>query len=236
MTPRVDCPVSPIGRALFVPAAETLVVADVHLGRAAASSIDAPIDDGEVVRERLESLLGRTDPETVVVAGDLLHAFDTIPRGLERDLAAFEDCVDAADASLVVTPGNHDPMLETVFDGTVTSEYRLADGETVVCHGHEPPQTSAPRYVIGHDHPALSVDGRKHPCVLYGPGVYEGADVFVCPALSPLAAGVTVNGMRTRAFQSPLVTDADAFQPGVWDDSSEDVLWFPPLGGCRRLL
>ncbi|SIS06815.1 metallophosphoesterase [Natronorubrum thiooxidans] len=236
MTPAVDLPVLPVERALFVPAADALVVADVHLGRGADSSVDAPIDDGGDVRDRLESLLARTDPATVVVAGDLLHAFDGIPRGLERDLTALEECVADADASLVVTPGNHDTMLETVFDGPTPIEYRLADGETVVCHGHEPPQTDATRYVIGHDHPALSVDGRKRPCFLYGPTVYEGADVTVCPAFSPLAAGVTVNGMRTRAFQSPLITDVDAFQPGVWDDSSEELLWFPPLGECRRLL
>lgn len=233
---RVDLPVSPIERALFVPAADALVVADVHLGRGADSSVAAPIDDGGAVRDRLESLLVRTDPETVVVAGDLLHAFDGVPRGLKRDLTAFEACIEAAGAALVVTPGNHDPMLETVFDGATTSEYRLADGETVVCHGHEPPETAATRYVIGHDHPALDVEGRKHPCFLYGPAVYEGADVIVCPAFSPLAAGATVNGMGGPDFQSPLITDVDAFHPGVWDDSSEKVLWFPPLGECRRLL
>lgn len=236
MPPRVDLPFSPIERALFVPAADTLVIADVHLGRGAASSVDAPIDDAKAIRDRLESLLTRTDPETVVVAGDVLHAFDGVPCGVERDLAALEDTVDAADASLVVTPGNHDTMLETVFDGAIASEYRLADGETVVCHGHERPKTDATRYVIGHDHPALSVDGRKRPCFLYGPTVYGRADVIVCPAFTTLAGGATVNEMRARAFQSPLVTDADAFHPGVWDDSSEELLWFPPLGECRRLL
>ena len=232
----VDLPVTPIERALYVPAADALVVADVHFGRAADSNIDAPIDDGSDVRERLESLLERTDPETVVVAGDLLHSFQRLPRGVERDLAAFEDCVADAGAELVVTPGNHDTMLESAFDGETTAGYRLADGETVVCHGHERPETDATRYVIGHDHPALSVEGRKVPCFLYGPDAHEGADVVMLPAFTTLAAGATVNGMRSRDFQSPLVTDADAFHPAVWDDSSDEALWFPPLGECRRLL
>lgn len=232
----VDLPVSPIGRALFVPAADALVIADVHLGRAADSSVDAPIDDGGDVCDRLASLLTRTDPATVVIAGDLLHSFGRLPRGVERDLAALADCVADAGADLAVTPGNHDAMLESAFDGETTGEYRLSDGETVVCHGHERPESDAQRYIVGHDHPALSVDGRKLPCFLYGPAVYDGADVIVCPAFTTLAAGATVNGMRARDFQSPLVADADRFHPGVWDDSSEDVLWFPPLGECRRLL
>ncbi|MDQ2049305.1 metallophosphoesterase [Natronolimnohabitans sp. A-GB9] len=232
----VDPPVSPIGRALFVPGADALVVADVHLGRGADSRIEAPIDDGADVRERLTSLLERTEPTTVVVAGDLLHSFGRLPRGLEADLAALENCVADTGADLVVTPGNHDTMLESVFDGETTPEYRLADGETVVCHGHERPALEADRYVVGHDHPALAVEGRKHPCFLYGPAAYEGTDVVMVPAFTTLAAGATVNGMAAPDFQSPLVTDADAFHPAVWDDSSAEPLWFPPLGECRRLL
>ncbi|WP_049922876.1 metallophosphoesterase [Halopiger djelfimassiliensis] len=235
-TTPVDLPVTPRNRAVFVPGADALVVADVHLGRAAASNVDAPLDDGDAVRRRLEPLLGETDPQTVVVAGDLLHSFQRVPRGLEDDLSALESVVAEAGASLVVTPGNHDTMLSSVFDGETAAEYRLADGETVVCHGHEPPTTDATRYLVGHDHPALSVEGRKLPCFLYGPNAYDGADVVMLPAFTQLAGGATVNGMRARDFQSPLVEDADAFHPAVWDDSSGETLWFPPLGECRRLL
>lgn len=236
MTPDVSLPVALVGRAAVVPRADALVLADPHLGRAAASSVDAPLPDGTDVRERLEGLLERTDPETVVVAGDLLHSFDRLPRGVERDLAALESAIVDARASLVVTPGNHDAMLESVFDGETTAEYRLADGETVVCHGHDPPTADATLYVIGHDHPAISVEGRKRPCFLYGPGAYDGADVFVLPAFTRLASGATVNGMSGADFQSPLIGDAGRFHPGVWDDDREEALWFPPLEECRRLL
>ncbi|QLG50346.1 metallophosphoesterase [Natrinema halophilum] len=232
----VDVPFSVHDRAVSVPAAETLVLSDVHLGKAAASSVDAPIDDGADSVERLSGLLEATDPATVVVAGDLLHSFSRLPSGVERDLGRLVDAVDAAGADLVVTPGNHDAMLERAFDGETATEYRLTDGETVVCHGHDRPDASAERYVIGHDHPALSVDGRKHPCVLYGPDAYEGAAVLVLPAFTRLAAGATVNGMFGRDFQSPLVRTADAFYPAISDGSSGETLWFPPLGELRRLL
>lgn len=232
----IDVPFSVRDRAVFLPAAETLVLADVHLGKAAASSVDAPIDDGSDSLERLRSHLAETTPETVVVAGDLLHSFSRIPHGVERDLDRLADIVEGAGAELIVTPGNHDALLEDVFDGETTAEYAVADGGTVVCHGHERPEAAADRYIVGHDHPALSIEGRKRPCFLYGPEQYEGADVLVLPAFTRLAAGSTVNGMSGRDFQTPLVCTPDAFYPAVRDASSGETLWFPPLGRCRRLL
>ncbi|MFP8953934.1 metallophosphoesterase [Natrialbaceae archaeon A-arb3/5] len=232
----VDVPVSIVGRSVYVRDASALVVADVHLGRTAASRVDAPIDDGSELHDRLAGLLDRVDPDTLVVAGDLLHSFDRVPRGVERELAALQTLVTDAGASLVVTPGNHDTMLSSVFDGETRAAYRLADGETVVCHGHEQPSVEARRYIVGHDHPAITIEGRKRPCFLYGPAVYEGADVLVLPAFTQAAVGATINGMRTRDFQSPLIADVDAFHPAVWDDSNKEALWFPPLGDCRKLL
>ncbi|WP_222919806.1 metallophosphoesterase [Natrinema sp. SYSU A 869] len=232
----VDVPFSIRDRAVVFPAAETLVLADIHLGKAAASNVEAPIDDGSDAIERLQGLLADTEPATVVVAGDLLHSFSRIPRGVERDLEWLIETVDAVGADLIVTPGNHDTMLEDVFPGTTVGEYRLDDGETVVCHGHERPDAAAERYVVGHDHPALAIEGRKLPCFLYGPACYEGADVLVLPAFTRLAAGSTVNGMSGRDFQTPLVRTANAFHPAVRDDSSGETLWFPPLGELRRLL
>lgn len=227
---------TPASRSVYVPDADALVLADLHLGKAAASSVDAPLEAGEDSISRLDQRLAACNPSTVVIAGDLLDSFDGIPRGVESDLDEIRDLVAESGASLVVTPGNHDTMLEEVYDGTAPEEYRLEDGETVVCHGHDAPESTAERYIIGHDHPAISIDGRKLPCYLYGPGAYDGADVLICPAFTRLARGATVNGMRGRHFQSPLVPDSDGFHPAVRDEAGAETLWFPPLGECRHLL
>ncbi len=78
----------PLERAAYVPAADTLLLADLHLGRAETSRVEAPIDDGSDAQNRLASLLAQTEPDTVVVAGDLLHAFDRVPLRVARDLEA----------------------------------------------------------------------------------------------------------------------------------------------------
>lgn len=232
----VDVPFACHGRTAYFPASDALVLADLHLGRGAASNVEAPIDGGGDAVDRLADVLERTSPETVVVAGDLLHSFSYVPRGVERSLSALEAVAAAADADFVVAPGNHDAMLAETFDGETAAEYPLADGDTVVLHGHEAPERDADRYVVGHDHPALSVDGRKVPCFLYGPGAFRGSDVLVLPAFTRLAPGSTVNGMYGRDFQSPLVTDAGAFHPAIRDESADETLWFPPLKRCRSLL
>ncbi len=221
-------------RATYLPGADALVVADLHLGRGVASRVEAPIGRGRELVDRLEGLLDRFEPGSVVVAGDLLHAFSWVPDGVAERVAALERAVEGTGSELVVTPGNHDVCLGRVYGGPAPAECRLDDG-TVVLHGHEPPESDADRYVIGHDHPALSVDGRKLPCLLYGPG-YGDSEVIVLPAFDRLAAGTTVNRLRGGEFLSPLVTDADGLRPAVRDVDAEETLWFPPLGECRELL
>ena len=241
MTSPDDLPFEFVDRAVYVPGAETLVVADIHLGRAAASTVDAPVDDGADVRHRLESTFESIrnqfgcEPETVVIAGDFLHSFSSIPHGVERDLEALEKLVDRHGATLIVTTGNHDTLLETVFDGETNDAYRV-DDEIVVAHGHERPPIDANRYVIGHDHPALGIEGRKLPCFLYGPRAYRGSDVLMLPPFTRAAPGATVNGMSGRDFQSPLVVDVDAFHPAIYDPADERLLWFPKLERSRSFL
>ncbi|MFB6075333.1 MAG: metallophosphoesterase [Haloarculaceae archaeon] len=219
-------------RALLI--GDTLVLADLHLGKGEASSIDLPVGDGADVLERVTALVDTHDPAEVVVAGDLLHAYSTVPRTVEDAVDGLAGTIREAGARAVVTPGNHDAMLDSVWSGPTEAEYRI--GDTVVCHGHEAPAADAERYVVGHDHPTIEIEGRRRPCYLVGVGVYRGADVIVLPAFNRFLRGVAVNDMRAGDFQTPLVTDVDAFRPVVWDEDAGETLSFPPLGEFRRLL
>lgn len=220
-------------RALLV--GETLVCADLHLGRAETSAVQAPVGDGRDVRDRLESLCERLDPETVVLAGDVLHAFETVPKGVDRRLAEIHERVSATGATLVVLEGNHDTMLDRVWDGPVVDHHRL-DAETVVVHGHEEPSVAADRYILGHDHPTIEIEGQRHPCVLQGPGGPSGATVVILPAFNRFTSGVVVNHLHAREFQSPVVVDTDVLEPMVRDEGHDETLRFPPLGTFRDQL
>ncbi|MFB6281532.1 MAG: metallophosphoesterase [Haloferacaceae archaeon] len=222
-------------RACHLPAADAVVVADLHLGRAAASRVAYPLGERDDLRDRLVAALDRFDPATVVFAGDLLHRFGAVPDRAAGGLRALAGACRDAGARPVVVAGNHDGALGSAWDGEVHDEYRLDDG-TVACHGHAEPAADAPRYVVGHDHPTIEIEGQRRPCLLYGGGVYRGRDLLVLPAFTPLAPGVAVNRMDADDFDSPLVRDADALRPVVHDPGADETLAFPPLGRFREML
>jgi len=215
---------------------DILVLSDLHLGRGASSAVEFPVGDGTDVLERFERLCERFQPAGVVVAGDLLHSFETIPRTVERTVDGLRKVARDASARLVVTPGNHDTRLDAVWSGPTPGTYRV--GETIICHGHVEPDTDADaeRYVVGHDHPTITIEGKRRPCYLAGEGVYRGADLVVLPAFNRLLAGVPVDGMTAGDFMSPLVRDADALAPVVLDEAAGETLQFPPLGEFRHHL
>ncbi|GAB6861606.1 metallophosphoesterase [Haloplanus litoreus] len=235
-------------RAAFLSATSTLVVADLHVGRAEASNVGLLLDERADLRSRLTAALAATDPETVIFAGDLLHRFGApTPRAVAtvRDLAGL---VRATGARPVAVAGNHDGGLTDAWPGPVHDAYRLADG-TVVCHGHAVPEVDGERYVCGHVHPALTVGGRKHDCFLRTAAGYRDRPVLVVPAFSALAAGVRLEERAT--VDSPLVPDMESVRPGVvqsgavapegrrtetGDDDPAATLWFPPLADLRPSL
>lgn len=224
-------------RAAYLPGADALVVADVHVGRDEASSVEYPLGERRDLRDRLVDHLDARSPETVVFAGDILHEFGSATPRAREGVAGLTAACREAGARPVFVRGNHDTALGSVFDGTVHDEYVLdGDAPAVVCHGHALPEREASLYVVGHDHPAITIEGTRRPCFLYGEGTFRGADVLMLPAFNRLAAGVAVNRLRTGDVQSPLVTDIDAFRPILYDESADEALTFPPLGEFRRML
>ncbi|MCD2201143.1 metallophosphoesterase [Halobacterium sp. KA-4] len=219
-------------RAAYLPEADALVLADVHVGRDAASDVALPLGERTDLVERLDTLLAEFEPATVVVAGDLLHVHGTIPDGVRSTVDAIETAVRGADAAFRVVRGNHDSMLDAVGIDAEESVV-LADG-TAVWHGHDDPPVDAERYVVGHEHPAVEIEGTRHPCFLYGPRQHEGSDVVVLPAFTRLAPGTLVNGLRRDDSLSSMLSDPDGFRPVVVSEG--ETLAFPALGDLRGLL
>jgi metallophosphoesterase superfamily enzyme len=234
-------------RAVFLDG--TLVLADTHFGKGEASQVEFPVGAGDDVVRRLDGLLEYFAPDEVVLAGDVFHSFDYVPAVAEQALADVTSVVRDAGAELVLLEGNHDTMTDSVWDGDLHAAYEFDVGDgageagegsetIVVCHGHENPERPADRYVIGHDHPMVVIEGQKRPCFLDGRGVYREADVLVVPPFNRLIQGVAVNGRIgvQRPELSPLVSNVAQFRPVVWDDDAEQSLEFPPLGRFERLL
>ena len=228
-------------RAVYLARHDAVVLADAHVGRGEASAVSLPLGEREDLVDRLGALAARFDPATVVVAGDVVHTFDRVSDRSLGTLNALREVCDGVGAAFELVAGNHDVALQSAWEEPVREECVLDAGatRTVVCHGHEAPSTPADRYVIGHVHPTIEIEGDRRPCFLRGEGVYRGADLLALPAFTRLSPGVAVNDMRTGAFDSPLVTDADRLAPVVVDSDAGEAgepLRFPPLGEFRGLL
>lgn len=222
-------------RGLYLPETETLVCADLHIGRDATADTELPLGERPRLCNRMSTLLDQFSPQEVVIAGDVLHAFERIPRGVSETLTTLLGHIDEVGADLIVIEGNHDPFLTEIYDGSVTTQYRLSD-DTLICHGDTTPTASADRYVIGHAHPAIVIEGQRRPCYLAGPGPRAESDLFVLPAFNDLAPGTPVNGAIQKGLPSPMLKRLDQFRPGVWDDAAEEMLWFPALDEFKRML
>lgn len=222
-------------RAVYLSTTETMVVSDLHIGREAVSNAAVPLGESADLLERLAELRTVFEPTNIVFAGDLLDSFSTLPHTVDRTVdELYRQCVDDG-VKPVAIEGNHDRLLETVWPTTVESAIKLDDG-TVICHGHEEPDLCGERYLIGHDHPAITIEGLKRPCLCVDPTGYRGAELVVLPAFTRLAGGVELNHRRADSLLSPLVTSTASLRPVVWDADRETVLEFPPLGEFRRLL
>lgn len=214
-----------VERAVYLPAADALVLTDLHVGRDASSSMTLPVGEREDLRDRLGAHIQRFRPDTVVFAGDVLHEFRGVSGATGRNLRELAELCESAGAEPVLLAGNHDPLLPSVWTGDVHDSVTLAD-DTVVCHGHQEPAAAGSRYMIGHEHPVIEIEGTRYPCFLRGDGAYRDADLLVLPSFTRLAPGVPVTRLVDEGFRSPLVTDGASLRPIVVDD---EPLEFPPI-------
>lgn len=149
--------------------ARGLVLADLHLGIEAAIAWEVGLEIPSRADERLtriEGLIDRTDPDRVILLGDVIHSIGT-PSGPERD--EFEALIAAIDRPITLVKGNHDGDIQELVGEHQSSSGResgiaitgtagIRIGEVGFVHGHAWPSQSvlaAGTLVMGHEHPCV---------------------------------------------------------------------------------
>jgi uncharacterized protein len=149
-------------RALHWPAAATLFVADVHLGKAAAfraGGVALPRGGTQADLARLSALLARTNARRLVVLGDFLHAAAGRVAALDTAFRAWR--ATHADVGMTLVRGNHDdhagdPPATWGVD-VVPEPHPLAP--FLACHIPVTPTTG---YALcGHVHPGVLLSGGR---------------------------------------------------------------------------
>ena len=140
--------------ALWWPDHGMLIVSDMHLEKGsafAARGVLLPPYDSAVTLARLEALIARVRPATVVALGDSFHDLGAGERMAGPDVLRLQAL--AARTHWIWVEGNHDPAPPNFFAGVRTNEVLLGP----LTLRHEPQLAPKPGEIAGHLHPCARV-------------------------------------------------------------------------------
>ena len=152
------------GRAAYLPATGTLLVADLHLGKAATfRSQGIPVPEGSAQKDlaRLALLVAATRARRLLVLGDLFHARSGCTAEVFAEFTATRDRFARTEVMLVA--GNHDRSVGRLPAGIGIDSILRTHDEPPFHFVHEPgtplpePDRDEPFTVAGHLHPVIAL-------------------------------------------------------------------------------
>jgi DNA ligase-associated metallophosphoesterase len=178
--------------ALWLEAASTLVVADVHFEKGSAyarrGQMLPPYDTQDALR-RLDAEVHATGVSTIVFLGDAFHDGWAEERLANDDRLALETL--GRNHQLIWVVGNHDAEGPKALPGHIIPD--LAYGALTL--RHEPAAGPAPGEVAGHLHPCARVVGKgastRRRCFI------TDGERLILPAFGAYAGGLNV---RDQAY------------------------------------
>lgn len=175
--------------AMYLPAHNAVVVADVHWGKASTfRAFGVPVPSGSTRHDltRLSRVLHETRASTLIIVGDLLHAKRGRSERLFAELAAWRE--QHSQVAMILVRGNHDARA-----GDPPGELRITCVDGPIAVGsltlqHHPAERPEQFIVAGHLHPSVVLRGRARqrmrlPCFV----VRE--QLLVLPAFTAFSGG-----------------------------------------------
>jgi DNA ligase-associated metallophosphoesterase len=179
-------------RAAFWPARGWLVVADAHLGKAAAfRARGVPVPRGTTLANlaRLSLLIEQTQPERLVFLGDLLHAREAQRAETMQAFARWR--AQHARLAMTLVEGNHDRHAgapPAALGIEVVSEPWPVQG---VSFCHHPQRIDGASVVAGHLHPCIRLHGAAND-TLRLPCYWQRAGLLTLPAFGEFTGGAAI--------------------------------------------
>jgi DNA ligase-associated metallophosphoesterase len=183
------------GRAAFLPGTATLLVADLHLGKAATfRSHGVPVPEGSAAKDlaRLAMLVAATRARRLLILGDLFHARSGCTAKVFEEFTAMRGQFSKTEVLLIA--GNHDRSVGRLPSGLGIDSVLRTHDEPPFHFVHEPgtplpePDRDEPYTIAGHIHPTIAVgspsgDRIAERCFLAEPGL------LVMPAFGSFTGG-----------------------------------------------
>lgn len=187
---------------VFDPETASLIVADLHLEKAAAFAARGqmlpPYATSETLT-RLSRLVTRYRPRRLILLGDSFHSAEASLAPGSADFAAFGRIAEVCDILWIA--GNHDPRPPAALAGIGAIEEDL--GAIALRHA---PIADGRSEMVGHFHPvariATRAGTRRRKCFLLS------GQRLLLPAFGSLTGGLDVFDPAIRAWFDPLETNA----------------------------
>ena len=205
-------------RCLLLEGGRTAVIGDLHLGYETSLEDEGmflPRVNTGTIRDALNRIISRYEPERMVLLGDVKHDFRRSKRESSDEILRIVRLLNEATETLVIK-GNHDNYIQNVLEEENMTAVDYADiAGFRLEHGHV--DTGRRPVVIGHEHPAVRIPGsggEKIHCFVLA----REEGVLVIPPFSPMSLGsdlLTEGTVMSPALRGSKVGNAEIY--GVSD-------------------
>lgn len=167
--------------ALYIHDNETLVLADLHLGKGVLlqdSGVPLVHQIDEKTIGKLESDLRVYSPKQCIICGDLVHAKS---RNIPNQLRWFSSRMSVFNCRFILTVGNHDVNEYEAYipDVDLYDSFQF-DGIQFI---HEPPTSGV--YISGHVHPGVKI--KKGRLINHYKAFAVSDNGIICPSFGETA-------------------------------------------------
>ncbi|REL24982.1 ligase-associated DNA damage response endonuclease PdeM [Rhodohalobacter sp. SW132] len=168
-------------RALFWPSRQTLIIADLHLGKSGhfrKHGIAAPQQINEKNLARLDKLISRVKPKRVFILGDLFHS------SANREWLRLENWLtDHANLDFHLITGNHDILHASFYKKAgLTTHATYFEGGFRFVHDIEDVEADDSHFTFsGHIHPGVRLKGAGRQSIRL-PCYYQKKHHLILPA------------------------------------------------------
>lgn len=184
-------------KALFLPEHKTLVVADVHVGKAAhfrKNGVAMPVDAVQNELAVLSQLITQYVPDKLVFLGDLFHAAPNAEwQALQHWLAELPS------TEAILVRGNHDTHVGEDISAQITVVNQWQQGNLLLTHE---PLVGVPEgfyNICGHIHPGVRLVG-KGKQQLRLPCFHFTKNQGILPAFDSLTGAVALPTKGAEVF------------------------------------
>ncbi len=192
---------------------DILIIGDLHLGFEESlikQGVLVPFSQLKKTISRLEKIIKKTRPRTIIINGDLKDEFGTISRQEWNETFKFIDFIKET-SEVVFIRGNHDTILDPIArKKNIDLKQRFDIDDITIVHGDKLLKNLSKTLIISHEHPAISFNERpdeKFKCFLSGK--FKSHNLIVIPSFNLLLPG---SDITKEEILSPYIKNIKNFK------------------------